>query len=142
MQNALASRMLIDQHTPHLPKDNEEVNTHMKHLQAMLDVAIMVDLALDRDDKARGHEFDHRQSPNGDSSTGLTPLEERGRRQDQDDRDLHGAIRSKDARGWIKNWHQEREGLNRSDVKRGTMTTMVPIMTNLTDSVLRREGAM
>jgi hypothetical protein len=52
--------MLINQHTPHLPKDNEEVNTHMKHLQAMLDVAIMVDLALDRDDEARGHEFDHR----------------------------------------------------------------------------------
>jgi hypothetical protein len=32
--------------------------------------------------------------------------------------------------------------LNKSDVKRGTMTTMVPIMTNLTDSVLLREGAM
>jgi hypothetical protein len=27
-------------------------------------------------------------------------------------------------------------------MKRGTMTTMVPIMTNLTDSVLPRESAM
>jgi hypothetical protein len=31
-QNALASRMLIDQLTPHLPKENEEVNAHLKHL--------------------------------------------------------------------------------------------------------------
>jgi hypothetical protein len=38
--NALASRMLIDQLTPHLPKDNEEVNTHVNRLQAMLDVAL------------------------------------------------------------------------------------------------------
>jgi hypothetical protein len=30
----------------------------------------------------------------------------------------------------------------RSDVKRGTMTTMVPIVTNLTDIVLLKEGAM
>jgi hypothetical protein len=42
--NALASRMLIDQITPHLPKDNEEVNAHVKHLQAMLDVATVMDL--------------------------------------------------------------------------------------------------
>jgi hypothetical protein len=32
--------------------------------------------------------------------------------------------------------------LNMSDVKRWTMTTMVPITTNLTDSVLPREGTM
>jgi hypothetical protein len=31
-QNTLVSRMLIDQLTPHLPKDNEEVNAHVKHL--------------------------------------------------------------------------------------------------------------
>jgi hypothetical protein len=30
--NTLASRMLINQLTPHLPKDNEEVNAHVKHL--------------------------------------------------------------------------------------------------------------
>jgi hypothetical protein len=41
--NALALRMLIDQITPHLPKDNEEVNVHVKCLQAMLDAATMVD---------------------------------------------------------------------------------------------------
>jgi hypothetical protein len=45
---------------PHLPKDNEEVNAHMKHLQAMLDTTTVVDPALDRDDEARGHELDHR----------------------------------------------------------------------------------
>jgi hypothetical protein len=65
---------------PHLPKDNEEVNEHMKRLQAMLDVATVVDLALDRDDEARGHEIDHRQSPRGDSASSLTPPVECSRR--------------------------------------------------------------
>jgi hypothetical protein len=32
--------------------------------------------------------------------------------------------------------------LNRSDRKKGTMITMVSILTNLTDSVLPKEGAM
>jgi hypothetical protein len=32
--------------------------------------------------------------------------------------------------------------LNRSSVKKGTMTTTVPIMTNLTDSVLPKGGTM
>jgi hypothetical protein len=41
--------MLIDQLTLHLPKDNEEVNAHVKHLQVMLDAATMVDPVLDRD---------------------------------------------------------------------------------------------
>jgi hypothetical protein len=44
--------MLIDQFTPHLPKDNEEVNAHVKRLQAMLDTAIVVDPILDRDSEA------------------------------------------------------------------------------------------
>jgi hypothetical protein len=47
-------------HPAHLPKNNEEVNAHVKHLKVMLDVATMVDPALDRDDEARGHKFDHR----------------------------------------------------------------------------------
>jgi hypothetical protein len=43
--------MLVDQLTPHLPKDNEKVNAHVKRLQAMLDAATVVDLALDREDE-------------------------------------------------------------------------------------------
>jgi hypothetical protein len=39
---------------PHLPKDNEEVNAHLKHPQGMLDAATMVDPVLDLDDSARG----------------------------------------------------------------------------------------
>jgi hypothetical protein len=81
-QNALASRMLINQLTLHLPKDNEEVNAHMKHLQVMLDATTMVDPTLDRDDEARGHELDYWQSPHEDSTSSLTPLEEHGRRRD------------------------------------------------------------
>jgi hypothetical protein len=70
--------MLIDQLTPHLPKDNEEVNVHVKRLQAMLDATTVVDPVLDRDGKIRGHELDLRQSPHRDSAISLTPLEERG----------------------------------------------------------------
>jgi hypothetical protein len=32
--------------------------------------------------------------------------------------------------------------LNRSNAKKGTMTTMASIMTNLTDSILPKEGIM
>jgi hypothetical protein len=32
--------------------------------------------------------------------------------------------------------------LNRSSMKKGTMTTMVPIMTNLTNSILPKGGTM
>jgi hypothetical protein len=35
--NALPLRMIIEQLAPLLPKDNEEVNTQVKHLQVMLD---------------------------------------------------------------------------------------------------------
>jgi hypothetical protein len=52
--------MLIDQLTPHLPKDNEEVNAHVKHLRPMLDAATLVDLVLDHDGEVWGHELDHR----------------------------------------------------------------------------------
>jgi hypothetical protein len=44
---------------PHLPKDNEKVNAHVKCLQAMLDTTTVVDLTLDHDDEARGHEPNH-----------------------------------------------------------------------------------
>jgi hypothetical protein len=64
--------------SPHLPKDNEEVNAHVKRLQAMLDAATMVDPTLDRDDEARDHEPNHQQSPHRVSASSLTPMEERG----------------------------------------------------------------
>jgi hypothetical protein len=51
--------MLINQLTPHLPKDNEEFNVHVKRLQAMLDATTVVDPVLDRDDEVWGHELDH-----------------------------------------------------------------------------------
>jgi hypothetical protein len=38
----------------------------------------VVDLALNRDDEARGHDHDLHQSLHGDSVSSLTPLEERG----------------------------------------------------------------
>jgi hypothetical protein len=58
VQNAMASRILIDQLTPHLPKDNEEVSAHVKCLQAMVDATTVVDPVFDCDNEARGHEHD------------------------------------------------------------------------------------
>jgi hypothetical protein len=42
----------------------------------------------------------------------------------------------------LKNGARTMSALNRSSVKKGTMTTMIPIMANLTDSVLPKGGAM
>jgi hypothetical protein len=71
--------------SPHLPKDNEEVNAHVKRLQAMFDVATVVDPDLGRDGEVWGHDLDHRQRPRGDSASSLTPIEEHGQRRDWDD---------------------------------------------------------
>jgi hypothetical protein len=101
--------MLIDQITPRLLEGNEEINAHVKHLQSMLDTATVVDPALDRDDEARGHKNDHRQSPCGDLANNLTPPEERGQRRGRDDQDLCDVICGRDARGRIENRRQERE---------------------------------
>jgi hypothetical protein len=90
--NALASRMVIDQLTPHLPKDNKEVNMHVKHLQAMLDTAIMVDPVHNQDDGNQGQELDHQQSQREDLAISLTPPEEHGRWHVRDDRDLCNII--------------------------------------------------
>jgi hypothetical protein len=68
--------MLIDQFTPHLPKDNEEVNAQVKHLQVMLDIATVVDLVPDHDDNMWGEDLDYQQSPQWDSASCLTPPEE------------------------------------------------------------------
>jgi hypothetical protein len=85
--------MLIDQITPpHLPKDNEEVNVHVKCLQAMLDAATVADPVHDQEDGDRGHEDDHRQSPRGDSTSSITPPEERGQERGGDNRDLCNII--------------------------------------------------
>jgi hypothetical protein len=65
--------MIVDQLTILLPKDNEEVNMQVMCLQVMLDVATMVDPALDRVDRRRGQEPDHRQSLHGDSASNITP---------------------------------------------------------------------
>jgi hypothetical protein len=47
---AFQSTMPIDQLTPHLSKDNEEVNAYVKCLQVMLNAATVVDPLLDRDE--------------------------------------------------------------------------------------------
>jgi hypothetical protein len=45
--NALVSRMLVDQITPYLPMDNEEINAHVKWLQVRLDAAKVADPVYD-----------------------------------------------------------------------------------------------
>jgi hypothetical protein len=63
-----------------VPKDNEEVNVHVKCLRAMLDAATVVDLVHNHEDGVWGHELVHWQSPRRYSASGITPLEESGRR--------------------------------------------------------------
>jgi hypothetical protein len=72
----------------------------------MLDAATMVDPVHDHEDRVRGHELDHRQSPHGESASSITPLEERGRGHDRDDHDLHDTICGRYARGRIEKWRQ------------------------------------
>jgi hypothetical protein len=100
--------MIVDQLTPLLPKDSVEVNAQVKRLQAMLDVATMVDPTLDRVDRRGGGGKDpsHHQSPHEDLANSITPPVERG--QDQDG-DLHNVIRNRDAHDQIENRLQERD---------------------------------
>jgi hypothetical protein len=62
--------------SPDLPNDNEEVNMHVKCLQAMLDTTTVADPVHDREDGDRGQEFGHQQSSHGDSASSITPPEE------------------------------------------------------------------
>jgi hypothetical protein len=101
--------MLVDQITPHLPKDNEEVNAHVKRLQAMLDVAIVADPVYDQEDRDRGHDDDHWESLHGDSASSITPPEERGWGCNRDNRDPCDVIRDRDARGRIESGRRNRE---------------------------------
>jgi hypothetical protein len=70
--------MLVDQITPHLPKDNELVNAHVKQLQVMLDVATVTDPVHNQEDGDWGHDGDHQDSLRGDSASSITPHEECG----------------------------------------------------------------
>jgi hypothetical protein len=64
--------VILDQLTPLLPKDSEEVNAQVKRLHAMLDVTTMTDLTLDQGDKRQDQDPDHRQSPHGNSTSSLS----------------------------------------------------------------------
>jgi hypothetical protein len=99
--------MIVHQLTTLLSKDSEEVSTRVKGIQAMLDVATIVDPTLDHGDKRWGQDTDHYQSPCGDSASSITPLVGHGR--DRDDRDMHDIIHKRDARDRIKNLCQEQD---------------------------------
>jgi hypothetical protein len=101
--------MLVIQITAHLPKDNEEVNAHVKRLQAMLDVAIVADLVYDQEDIAivadpvYDHDDDHRESLRRDSASSITPPEEHGRGRIRDNHDLCDVIHGRTTGGvWLR----------------------------------------
>jgi hypothetical protein len=75
----------------------------------MLDATTVVDLAHDHEEGDRSHEFDHRQSPHGDSASSITEPEEHDRGCGQDNHDLRGVILSRDAHSQIENRRRERE---------------------------------
>jgi hypothetical protein len=130
--------MLIDQLTPHLPKDNKEVNAHMKCLQAMLNATVVVDPTLDLMMKHRVMSLTtdriitgtrqaislHRRNTTEDE-TGMTEICTMSSVAEMHAVGLKTSIRSASTS-------------NRRRVKKRTMTTTVPIMTNLTNSVLTK----
>jgi hypothetical protein len=111
------------------------------HLQVMLDATIMVDLVFDRDGESRGHELDHWQSPREDSASSLPPLGNMA----------EGGIRKTEICAMTSAIEMHTVGLttgaksmstlSKNNKMRGTMTIMVPSMTNLTDSAPLKEGA-
>jgi hypothetical protein len=78
----------------------------------MLDAATVADTVCEQENRDRGYDDDHRESPRGDSANSITPPEEHGQRCNKDSCDLHDVIRGRDARGRIENRRQnwEREG--------------------------------
>jgi hypothetical protein len=91
--------MLVDQITRYLPKDNKEVNVHVKRLKPMLDATTVADPVYDQEDRDRGHGDDHWESPRGDSASSITPPKEHGHGRNRDDRDLCDIIHDRDAHG-------------------------------------------
>jgi hypothetical protein len=91
--------MIVDQLAPLFPKDNGEVSTQVKRLQAMLDGAILEDPVPERGDRRRGQDPDHCPNPHRDSTSSITPPEERDR--EWDIRDLCDVIRNRDAHNRI-----------------------------------------
>jgi hypothetical protein len=88
-----------------LPKDNEEVNVHVKSLKAMLDATMVADPVIDQEDGYQGHDDDHWRHPHGDLANNITPPGGHG----GDNHDLCDAIHSRDACSQIESWHQDRE---------------------------------
>jgi hypothetical protein len=126
--------------SPHLPKDNEDVNAQVKRLQAMLDATTVVDPAHDREDGDQDHEVDQRQSPRGDSTSSITPPEERVRGCGRDNHNLHNVIHDRDACGRIENRHRDRERDEQEQRVERDYVFMALSMTNLTGTTPQKEG--
>jgi hypothetical protein len=104
--NALASRVTVNQLTPFLHKDNEEVSAQVKRLYAMLHAATMKDPSHYQGGGRQGPDPDHRQSPCEDMTRSISPpLDELG--QGQGEEDPRYVIHTRDARDSIENCHQE-----------------------------------
>jgi uncharacterized membrane protein len=125
-----------------LLKDIKEVNAHVKCLQAMLFSGNVVDLALGCDDEAQ---VTSSTTDRVYAGTRLAvSLYQRNVAKGEIGM-IETCTTSSAAKVHVigsKTGVRSMSALNRSNVKGGTMTTMVPIMTNLTDSVLPREGTM
>jgi hypothetical protein len=75
----------------------------------MLDAVTVADPVYDQEDRDRGHDDDHRESPRGDLASSITPPKERDRGYNRDNCDLCDVIRDRDACGRIENRRQNRE---------------------------------
>jgi hypothetical protein len=136
--NALPSRMIINQLTPLLPKDSEEVNPQVKRLQTMLDAATMVDPTLKRGDGGWGQDPDHHQSPRGDSAVVSLPQRSAAKSEIR----IIGICTTLSATRMhvtgLKTDAKSETVSSTNDAMKGIMNIMAPSTINFTDTIRRR----
>jgi hypothetical protein len=93
---------------------------------------IVADPVSDQEDRDRGHDDDHQESPHGYSASSITPPEEHHRGGNKDNCDLCDIIHGRDARAELKTGTEIGSVKSKNNTVKGTIITMVLIMTNLT----------
>jgi hypothetical protein len=127
--------MIIDQLTPLLLKDSEEVNAQVKHLQAMLDVATMVDPALDRGDRGRVRTLTTAKARVGTQPTTSLPRRSVARNEIGTTGTCVTLSTTEMRVTILKTYTKSETALNTSDAMKGIMTTMVLTTTSFTNNV-------
>jgi hypothetical protein len=120
--------MLADQITPHLPKDNKEVNVHMKSLQAQLDAATVQIQSM-----TRRTETGVMMMTTSRVLIGTRPAASLNKRSAAEDATETTMVEMHMAK--LKTDAEIRSVKSKNSAMKGTMIIMVLAMTNLTRSI-------